>query len=301
MIPSYLIFSQHGMANTHHGMEALAKRNSDHTARIIASDLGCFKTLFSIEPLIAKMEMIAAQEIHNYPDVPIRIIGFSLGGVIWTEILTRHPEWWSRIESLVLLGSPIGGAHLAKMADPLSLVGFAIAQDLGIDRRPLAEAIAQVVPTLIIAGDRKRGSDGTVLVQTTQFQHAKFVCIPRVKHSKLKCNEVVDRSIQLFWAEETKTIVLSEKTSITETISQLRSVPGMTDARSKYFKRSKPIGTVKEGIVLRVWKNPMGVKHIFLENEHGECAFSGYVGLVHRGGLDRAIQSILRSPTHPLQ
>ena len=81
------------MANTHRGMEALAKRNSDHTDRIIAADLGCVRTLFSIEPLIAKMETIAAQEIHNYPDVPIRIIGFSLGGVIWTEILTRHPEW----------------------------------------------------------------------------------------------------------------------------------------------------------------------------------------------------------------
>ena len=280
------------MANTHRGMEALAKRNSDHTDRIIAADLGCVKTLFSIEPLIAKMETIAAQEIHNYPDVPIRIIGFSLGGIIWTEILTRHPEWWSRIESLILLGSPVGGAHLAKIVDPLDLMHSAIAQDLGVDRRPLAEAIAQVVPTLIIAGDRKRGSDGTVLVQTTQFQHAKFVCIPGVRHSGLKSNDAVDSSIRSFWAEET--IILSEKTSLTETISQLRSIPGMTDARSKYFERSKPIGTVAEGIVLRVWKNPVGVKHIFLENERGECAFSGYVGLVHRGGLDRAIQSILR-------
>lgn len=295
MIPSYLVFSQHGMANTHRGMEALAKRNSDHTDRIIAADLGCVRTLLSLEPLITKMELIAAQEIHNYPDVPIRIIGFSLGGVIWTEILTRHPEWWSRVESLVLLGSPIGGAHLAKIVDPLDLMHSAIAQDLGVDRRPLAEAIAQVIPTLIIAGDRKRGSDGTVLVQTTQFQHAKFVCIPGVKHSRLKSNDAVDSSIQSFWAEKIKTIVLSEKTSLTEIISQLRSVPGMTDARSRHFKRSKPIGIVKEGVVLRVWKNPLGVKHIFLENERGECTFSGYVGLVHQGGLDRAIQSMLRS------
>ena len=295
MIPSYLVFSQHGMANTHRGMEALAKRNSDHTDRIIAADLGCVRTLLSLEPLITKMELIAAQEIHNYPDVPIRIIGFSLGGVIWTEILTRHPEWWSRVESLVLLGSPIGGAHLAKIVDPLDLMHSAIAQDLGVDRRPLAEAIAQVIPTLIIAGDRKRGSDGTVLVQTTQFQHAKFVCIPGVKHSRLKSNDAVDSSIQSFWAEKIKTIVLSEKTSLTEIISQLRSVPGITDARSRHFKRSKPIGIVKEGVVLRVWKNPLGVKHIFLENERGECTFSGYVGLVHQGGLDRAIQSMLRS------
>ena len=130
----------------------------------------------------------------------------------------RHPEWWSRIESLILLGSPIGGAHLAKIVDPLDLMHSAIAQDLGVDRRTLAEAIAQVVPTLIIAGDRKRGSDGTVLVQTTQFQHAKFVCIPGVKHSGLKSNDAVDHNIRSFWAEKMKIIVLSEETSLTETI-----------------------------------------------------------------------------------
>jgi hypothetical protein len=295
MSPSFLVFSQHGMVDTYHAMDDLAKRNSDENVRVIAPDLGMLNTLLSIEPLITKVETIAAREIRAYPEVPIRIIGCSLGGVIWTEILTRHPEWWSRIESFVLLGSPIGGAHLAKIADPLGWVNFAIAQDLGVDRRALAEAIAQAVPTLIIAGDSDQGGDGTVLVQTTQFRHATFVCIPGVNHPGLRFSEAVDQSIRAFWAERPKHIVLSEARSVTETIAQLRSVPGMTDAHPKYFGRSQPIGTIKEGIHLRVWNNPLGVKHVFLANEKGECEFGGYVGWVHREGLDRAIQSVLRS------
>ena len=295
MNPSYLIFSQHGMVDTHQAMELLAKRNSDSNSRIIAPDLGFLNTLFNIEPLITKVETIAIREIQNYPDVPIRIIGCSLGGVIWTEILTRHPEWWPNVESWVLLGSPIGGAHLAKIADPLSLVGFAIAQDLGIDRRPLAEAIATQVPTLIVAGDSDSGSDGTVLVQTTQFKHARFVCVPGVDHPGLRFSEAVDREIQNFWAEDPKIIVLSEVRTIMETISQLRSVPGMTDAHPKDFDRSQPIATLKESTILRIWNNPLGVKHIFLENDRGECEFGGYVGWVHRDGLDRMIESVIRS------
>ena len=296
MRPSYLVFSQHGMVDSHHAMESLAKRNSsDSNSRIIAPDLGFLNTLFNIQPLIEKVETIAIREIRNYPDVPIRIIGCSLGGVIWTEILTRHPEWWPNIESWVLLGSPIGGAHLAKMADPLSLVGFAIARDLGIDRRPLAEAIARQVPTLIVAGDCGSGCDGTVLVQTTQFKHARFVCVPRVNHPGLRFSEVVDRTIQNFWAENPKIIVLSEARSVMETISQLRSIPGMTDAHPKGFERSQPIMTLKDGTIVRTWNDLLGVKHIFLENDRGECEFSGYVGWVHRDGLDRAIESVIRS------
>ncbi len=293
--PRYLVFAQHGMVDTYHAMEALAKRNSGADDRIIAPDLGYLNTLLSIEPLIEKVETIAAREIRNYPDVPIRIIGCSLGGVIWTEILTRHPEWWAQVESLVLLGSPIGGAHLAKIADPLNWMSFAIAQDLGVDRRPLAEEIAKVIPTLIVAGDSDQGGDGTVLVQTTKFHHARFTCIPGVNHPGLRFSEAVDESIRSFWAEQPKKIVLSPKRSVTETISQLRSVPGMTDAHPKNFGRSQPIGTLKEGIVLRVWNNPVGIKHVFLENDRGECEFGGYVGWVHREGLDRAIQSVLRS------
>ncbi len=295
MPPSYLVFSQHGMVDSYRAMESFAKRNSDSNSRIIAPDLGFLNTLFDLEALIETVETIAIREIRNNPDRPIRIIGCSLGGVIWTEILSRHPEWWQTIESWVLLGSPIGGAHLARIVDPLGLMSFAIARDLGIDRRHLAESIACQVPTLIVAGDSDFGSDGTVLVQTTKFRHARFVCVLGVNHPGLRFSSAVDRAIQDFWAEHPKTIVLSEPRSVMETIDKLRSVPGMTDAHPKDFDQSKPIATLNDGTIVRVWTNLLGVKHIFLENDRGECEFGGYVGWVHSEGLDRTLEAMVRS------
>ena len=69
----------------------------------------------------------------------------------------------------------------------------------------------------------------------------------------------------------------------------------MTDAHPKDFERSQPIATLKDGTVLRAWNNSFGVRHVFLENDRGECEFGGYVGWVHRDGLDRAIESVIRS------
>ena len=296
--PSYLVFSQHGMVDTHKPMAAVAKRSSAPQSRIIAPDLGYFNTIFSMEPLIAKVETIALREIAAHPNTPIRIMGMSLGGVIWTELLTRHPEWWARVESFVLIGSPIGGAHLAKMADPLGVMKFAIADELGRDRRPLAEAIAQVIPTLIVAGDlRHDGSgDGTVLVQTTQFKHAHFVLIKGVNHAGLRFCGAADAAIQGFWGAaqfpkpEPETL-----SSIDRTIALLRSVPGMTDASPNYFKQAKNVHLLPDGNRLWIWNNSIGVKHVFLQNAVGDYCFGGYVGWRHNVGLEGAIDQLLRT------
>ena len=277
-------------------MAAVAMRSSDPQSRIIAPDLGYFNTIFSMEPLIAKVEAIALREIAAHPDTPIRILGMSLGGVIWTELLTRHPEWWPRVESLVLLGSPIGGAHLAKMADPLGVMKFAIADELGRDRRPLAEAIAQVIPTLIVAGDLKHdgSGDGTVLVQTTQFKHAHFVLIKGVDHAGLRFCSAADAAIQGFWGEAQFPKPEPETSSIDRTITLLRSVPGMTDASPSDFTQAKEFTQLPDGDRLWTWHNPIGVKHVFLENAAGDYCFGGYVGWVHTSGLDCAIGALLQ-------
>ncbi len=279
-------------------MAAVARRSSDPQSRIIAPDLGYFNTIFAMEALIQNVERIAIQEIADYPDVPIRIMGMSLGGVIWTELLTRHPEWWPRVESFVLIGSPIGGAHLAKMADPLGLVKFTIADDLGRDRRPLAEAIARVIPTLIIAGDCDQGGDKTVLVQTTQFKYAHFVLIPGVDHPGLRFCDAVDAAIREFWSAPRSPKPEAEPSELDRTIARLRSVPGMTDASPKYFKYAKDGETLADGSRLWRWTSPIGVKHVFLENSAGDYCFGGYVGWVHHAELDRAIGAVLetRSP-----
>jgi hypothetical protein len=292
--PSYLVFSQHGMVDTSQPMAAVARRSlDDPQARIIAPDLGYFNTIFAMEPLIRKVEQIAIAEIANHPNIPIRIMGMSLGGVIWTELLTRHPEWWSRVESFVLIGSPIGGAHLAKMADPLGLMKFAIADELGRDRRPLAEAIARVIPTLIIAGDCDQGSDGTVLVQTTQFKHAHFVLVEGFDHAGLRFCGAVDAAIREFWSQARSPKPEAEMSDLDRTIALLRSVPGMTDAHPKDLKYAKLAETLSDGSRLWRWTSPIGVKHVFLENSAGEYCFGGYVGWVHQDGLERVIGAVV--------
>lgn len=273
-------------------MAAVAMRSSDPQSRIISPDLGYFNTIFSIEALINTVEQIALTEIANYPNTPIRIMGMSLGGVIWTELLTRHPEWWARVESFVLIGSPIGGAHLAKMADPLGMATFTIAGELGRDRRPLAEAIARVIPTLIIAGELQQGSDGTVLVQTTQFKHAHFVLIPGVDHPGLRFCDAVDEAIRIFWSESRSPKPEREASSIDRTVALLRSVPGMTDAAPSDFSLAQYFDVLPDGSRLWSWHNPIGVKHVFLENAAGEYCFGGYVGWIHTQGLDCAIGAL---------
>jgi len=209
--PKLIVFSQHGMSDGNYAMQVLAKKVAPPQSVIIAPYLGSLPSLipdrfkfsiethFAIEPLIQKVAHSAEQAFQNYPNIPARIIATSLGGVIWVEVLSRHPEWWHRIESLVLLGSPIGGADLAKTIYSL---GFRIgmAKHLREDRRYLAEKIAAVIPTLVVAGHIIGGWDLMVTVESTKFKHAHFVCLNGVYHSALRTHPRVVRAIQEFWA-----------------------------------------------------------------------------------------------------
>jgi pimeloyl-ACP methyl ester carboxylesterase len=209
--PKLIVFSQHGMSDGNYSMETLAKKVAPPESKIIAPYLGSLpsfvpdrfrfsiETHFAIAPLIQKVAKSAEQAFQDYPDIPARIIATSLGGVIWVEVLSRHPEWCSRIESLVLLGSPIGGADAAKI---LSDWGFRIgmAKHLSEDRRYLAEKIAAVIPTLVVAGHIIGGWDLMVTVESTKIKHAHFVCLNGVNHSDLRTHPRVVQTIQEFWA-----------------------------------------------------------------------------------------------------
>lgn len=75
-------------------------------------------------------------------------------------------------------------------------------------------------------------------------------------------------------------------------IDILHKVPGMTQAHSRDFPRARPIFTLRDGTVVKTWKNPAGVEHIFLANSQGEMIFGGFVGWIHSGGLHEAIGRI---------
>ncbi len=288
--PDFVVYAQHGWADNCQAIALLANAATTPGTQIITPTLGFARTWLRIEPLIQRVEQIAIETIARYPNTPIRIIGHSMGGLIWLEVLNRHPEWWSQVDSLVLVASPVGGADLARIFDPLGF-GIGMARDLGINRRQIAESIAKVIPTLVIAGDTDNGSDGTITVETTKFSHARFVCLPGLSHAVLKNHPRVAEIIRDFWANPVKT-VCPEPDFSTTLIEHLRSVPGMTDAHRRDFYRAKPSVTFKDGITILTWKNPLQVDHVFVANSEGQCLYSGFVGWIHAEALCTALKDI---------
>lgn len=290
--PDFILFAQHGWADHSKDIAALSGTIATPKTLIVAPDLGYITTWLRIGPLIQKVEQIAIRIITQYPTTPIRIIGHSMGGLIWLELLNRHPEWWSSVESLVLIASPIGGADLGRIIDPLGL-GMGIARDLGINRRPIAQTIAQVIPTLIIAGDIDGGSDGTITVESTKFPHAQFVCLPGLSHPVLKNHPQVAATIRNFWIEPKKIDSSAvERDLSTLLVQRLQSVTGITDAHRRDFYRAKVLITFKDGITILTWKNPLQVEHIFVANRQGQCLYGGFVGLIHAESLRQTLEEI---------
>lgn len=200
--PQTILFAQHGMTDFSgcQTISQLAYALSLQETLIVTPELHWVRTLFYLEPLIQSVQAIVLETLIKHPTVPIRIIATSMGGVLWTELLDRHPEWWSRVHSFVLLGSPIGGSHIARKVDPFGW-GIGIARDLAIDRSAIAERIAAEIPTLVVASDYGNGHDGVVSVESTVVRGAAFVCLSGVSHPDLRCNSAVLREIQKFWQE----------------------------------------------------------------------------------------------------
>ncbi|MGB0561476.1 MAG: alpha/beta fold hydrolase [Spirulinaceae cyanobacterium] len=196
MLP-FILFAQHGWADTHRPIRALAQQLAPDVLTV-TPDLGWLRTWWRIEPLIQQVEAIATKTHQLYPETPWRIVGHSMGGLIWLEVLQRHPDWLPHVHSLVLVASPVGGARWGKRLDPWGW-GLGIARDLAVDRRELAIALARKVPILSVAGDLGNGSDGTVCVTTTQFPGAVLVKLP-YSHPALKNHPALIPVIQEFWA-----------------------------------------------------------------------------------------------------
>jgi len=197
-MPDFILYAQHGWADNHLGITKLARSLGTPQTLIVTPNLGWFNTWLKMAPLIKKVETMAIANFNLYPHTPIRIIGHSMGGLIWLEILHRHPQWWQNVHSLVLVGAPVGGSRLAKTIDPFNL---AVCGDLALSQIKIAEAIALKIKTLSIIGDIDGKSDGTVTVASTKFNHGKFKILKRIKHPHLKNHPLVAQAIREFWAE----------------------------------------------------------------------------------------------------
>lgn len=287
--PDFILFAQHGWADTAIPIQRLANALAPENAKVIAPNLGWWSTWIHIHPLIETVESIALKTLAEYPQTPLRIVAHSMGGLIWLEVLKRHPEMRSRVHSLVLIASPVGGADLARIIDPFK-VGIGIARDLGTNRRAIAEQIARQIPTLAIAGDIGDGSDGTIPVQSTRFKFAQFLQV-KFPHPALKDHPSLIPIIQEFWdRREIPPTAPSELAD--ELIERLSQVPGMTDTNERYLSRAQPVLKFQNGLSLCIWRNLCRINHVFLINPEGQVLFSGFVGWWHSRDLRQALKEI---------
>lgn len=79
-----------------------------------------------------------------------------------------------------------------------------------------------------------------------------------------------------------------------EAIEILNNVRGINYASEKDLKSSRPIFTLRDGTVVRTWKNPFGIDHIFLADSNGNIIYGGFVSWFDADNLNEAIE-LLRS------
>ncbi|MGB5771128.1 MAG: alpha/beta hydrolase, partial [Crocosphaera sp.] len=94
-LPDFILFAQHGWADTNEEISKLAATLATPNTKIISPNLGWVKTWLSIDPLVENVVIKAQEILDKYPETPWRIIGHSMGGLIWLEVLHKHPQWWN--------------------------------------------------------------------------------------------------------------------------------------------------------------------------------------------------------------
>lgn len=283
----FMLFAQHGWADISQDIGYLARSLAKPNTPTYAPDLGLINTWFTIAQLIAKVEKIATEAIAKHPDLPLRIIGHSMGGLIWLEVLNRHPEWLPKVHSLALLGSPVGGSDLARLFDPFGRFPL-IARDLGTNRRAIAEAIASQIPTISIVGDIGNHTDGTVPIGCSQFSYATFVCLDGLYHAPLKNHPKVATALQQFWDNPTIAPISTDTAS--KLIAKLRSLD-LTETNNQNFVKSKVIQTYSDGIKLWTWTNSFQIIHVFISIGN-QCVYSAYTGWQGKNKLAIALKTL---------
>ena len=290
--PEFLLFAQHGWADTGKDISRLMGAAVDRQTKVVAPSLGLTKTFIRIEPLVRQIEQIATDAITQYSHTPIKIVGHSMGGLMWLEVLNRNPQWWQKVHSFILLGSPVGGSNIARAIDPIG-IGIGTAKCLGINRRPIAEKIAKQIPTLSVASDLGMGSDGLVTVENTKFDYANWLLISQIPHAAMKYDPKMIPILQNFWANPSLGLP-PQTNSANRCIQRLRGVPGMTDTDYRYFERSRVVFSFAERTTIRTWNNSFGVYYVFVGKQK-QCLYAGYVGLLHASNLRQAIAEIQRT------
>jgi pimeloyl-ACP methyl ester carboxylesterase len=286
-----LLFAQHGWADTNQAMLRFGQEIAGPGDLVIAPNLGYVRTWLRIEPLIATVETAVSDALREHPHANIRAIGHSMGGLIWVELLTRHPEWQARTDRLALIGCPVGGAELAGILDPL---GLTIGRDLRVDRRARAEAIASTVPTITIVGDLLGQHDGTVSHTSARLANARFVLTPSASHAALRSSRTVALLVRAFFEQPDQPTVDHEAMA-----ARLQAVPGILAAEPGLMLVAKVSMMLADGTTIRTLSPMPGLELVFLADGEGTCRFAGAVPWTAKTAAQQALDEI-RGEHHQL-
>jgi pimeloyl-ACP methyl ester carboxylesterase len=258
-----LLFCQHGWSDTHDTMERLGHAVASPGYEVIAIELGYIATWLGTAKLVDKIERECSAWLERYPDTNVRVIGHSMGALLWLEVLDRHAAWWPRFDRLVLIGAPIGGADLAAIPKPLKL---AVIRDLALDRRALAERIASTVPTMSIVGDLLPGTDGLVTHQSARLNGARFVAVLGTNHMALRTSRVVVQLIRAFFRSQPPSLVAMDAIA-----ARLAEMEGLERSNPRLARLASPVILFGDGTSVRYLRPFPGVGHLFLVGPDGEC------------------------------
>ncbi len=78
----------------------------------------------------------------------------------------------------------------------------------------------------------------------------------------------------------------------TQVVEKLLNTSGMTQSRGTKFKKATPIFKLKDGTIIKTYRNSAGVNYVFLANANEEMIFGGYVGWIHSDSLKATIAGI---------
>lgn len=78
----------------------------------------------------------------------------------------------------------------------------------------------------------------------------------------------------------------------TQIVEKLLKTPGMTQYRGQHFIKATPKFKLKDGTILKTYKNSARVDHVFLADSNGRMLFAGYVGWIHSDCLEATIAEI---------
>jgi len=282
--PETILVAQHGWADNNRAMLAFGRAVASPATLVIAPDLGYRRTWLRMAPLIDTAEQAVEQALQEHPSAILRIVGHSMGGLIWIELLTRRPDWLRRTDRLVLIGCPVGGANLAAILDPL---GLTIGRDLSVDRRALAEALIPSVPTLVIVGDLLGPHDGTVSHDSARIDNARFIRVPSSSHAGLRRSRWVTALVRAFLERADP-----PPPDLDAIIAHLQAATRLRAVDAQMVQLASVRCMFQEGSTIRTLRLPGHAEIVFVVNAVGECHYAGDVTWRDRRGLEAAVRAI---------